>query len=174
MKLPGRLLPTAVCALLIAAAPAWSAELVLPAPPEPRLPEITTPTLNTPQRLESAADIVPADIAFHAVAFPETDGSITVSWELVPEVYLYRKSLMAENAFDGAPLALELPEGQIVTDEFFGESEVYFERMVSHIPAAALNAAPGTTLELNLMYQGCMKDLYCYPPAQKTVKVTLP
>jgi hypothetical protein len=25
-----------------------------------------------------------------------------------------------------------------------------------------------------LTYQGCLRDVYCYPPLQKTVKVTLP
>jgi thiol:disulfide interchange protein DsbD len=108
------------------------------------------------------------------VAFPEVDGSIALSWELVPNVYLYRKSLAVENAFDGKPFALDLPDGEAISDEFFGASEVYFERLLAHIPAAALDAAPGSTLELNLTYQGCLKDLYCYPPAQKTVKVMLP
>jgi thiol:disulfide interchange protein len=171
MRPTARRIPFLFCATL-ATAPAWSADLPLPLPPEPKLPALNTPTLGTPQRLESAADVVPADVAFHVVAFPEVDGSIALSWELTPGVYLYRKSLSAENAFDGAALPLDLPMGENISDEFFGESEVYFERLVAHIPA--LKAAPGTELELTLLYQGCMKDIYCYPPAQKTVKVTLP
>jgi thiol:disulfide interchange protein len=174
MTSPARQLPLALFCAALAAAPAWSAELPLPPPPEPKLPELTTPTLSTPQRLENASDVIPADVAFHVVAFPEVDGSIALSWELVPNVYLYRKSLAVENAFDGAPLALNLPEGEAISDEFFGESEVYFERLIAHIPMGALNAAAGATIELNLTYQGCLKDTYCYPPAQKTVKVTLP
>jgi thiol:disulfide interchange protein len=168
-----RQLPLHLLALL-AATPAWAADLPLPPPPEPRLPELTTPTLSTPQRLEAASDVIPADIAFHVVAFPEVDGSIALAWELVPNVYLYRKSLSVENAFDGGPLALDLPEGELISDEFFGESAVYFERLIARIPAAEVKGASGTTLELNLTYQGCLKDTYCYPPAQKTVKVTLP
>lgn len=169
-----RQLPLFLFCATLAATPLWSAELPLPPPPEPKLPELTTPTLGTPQRLENASDVVPADVAFHVVAFPEVDGSIALSWELTSGVYLYRKSLSAENAFDGAPLPLDLPAGENISDEFFGASEVYFERLVAHIPAAALKAAPGAELELNLVYQGCMKDTYCYPPARKTVKVTLP
>lgn len=178
MKPAGRQFPSyflCFALALCAAAPAWSAEdLPLPGPPEPRLPELTTPTLSTPQGLDTAADVIPAAVAFHVVAFPEVDGSIALSWELVPNVYLYRKSLSVENAFDGLPLALVLPIGVTISDEFFGESEVYFERLVARIPAAELKAGAGATLELNLMYQGCLKDVYCYPPAQKTVTVTLP
>jgi thiol:disulfide interchange protein len=165
--------PILLLSATLATASAWSAELVVPAP-EPKLPELAAPTLGTPQRLENASDVIPADVAFHVVAFPETDGSITMSWELVPGVYLYRKSLAAENAFDGTALPLELPQGETISDEFFGESEVYFERLVARIPASAVNATAGAALELNLAYQGCLKDVYCYPPAQKTVKVLLP
>jgi thiol:disulfide interchange protein len=173
MRPSGQQLPLFfLCAAL--ATEAWSADLPLPGPPEPKLPELTAPALSTPERLETASDVIPADVAFHVVAFPEVDGSIALSWELEPDIYLYRKSLAVENAIDGMPLTLELPDGEMISDEFFGDSEVYFERLVAHIPKATLNAAPGATLELNLMYQGCLKDVYCYPPAQKSVKVTLP
>jgi len=174
MSLLARQLSLSLFCAALAAAPAWSADLPLPPPPQPKLPELAAPTLSTPQRLESASDVIPADVAFHVVAFPEVDGSIALSWELVPNVYLYRKSLAAENAFDGAALALDLPPGETISDEFFGESEVYFERLIARIPAGTLKAAAGATVELNLSYQGCLKDTYCYPPAQKVVKVTLP
>lgn len=174
MRTSGRHLPLTLLCAVLGAAPLVAAELPLPPPPEPRLPELNTPSLDTPRRLETASTVIPADVAFHVVAFPETDGSIALTWEFAPDIYLYRKSLAAEKAFDGAPLALELPAGETVTDEFFGESEVYFDRLIARIPASELNAAPGTELELTLTYQGCLKDTYCYPPVQKSVTVTLP
>ncbi len=176
MKAPGRQFSLSLLSLAcaaLAALPLCAAELELPAPPEPKLPELEAPTFGTPQRLENAAGVIPADAAFHVVAFPEVGGSIALSWELAPGIYLYRKSLSAENAF-GTPLPLELPQGENISDEFFGESEVYFERLIARIPASAIQGAPGSTMELYLNYQGCMQELYCYPPAQKSVKVTLP
>jgi thiol:disulfide interchange protein len=136
-------------------------------------PQSAPATLNTNNELSSSGDVVPADLAFSLNAFPETDGSITLAWEFPPRYYLYRKSLTAQTS-DGTTLQLELPKGEIVSDEFFGESEVYFERLLARIPAFALKAAPGSTLELQLGYQGCLQDTLCYPAQIKTATVQLP
>jgi thiol:disulfide interchange protein DsbD len=131
------------------------------------------PGLSTNSALNNTSDVVPADIAFTLNAFAESNGDITLVWEFPPRYYLYRKSLTAQKA-DGTALALQLPEGEKISDEFFGESEVYFERLVASLPASTLNAAPGSSVELQLAYQGCVRDTICYPAQFKTVTVTLP
>jgi thiol:disulfide interchange protein DsbD len=133
----------------------------------------TTSTLNTTATLNNSSEVVPADIAFTLNAFVEADGNIALVWEFPQRYYLYRKSLTAQKA-DGTSLNLELPDGALVSDEFFGESEVYFERLLARIPAATLNAADGSTLELQLGYQGCVQDTLCYPPQVKVVILQLP
>lgn len=122
----------------------------------------------------SAGGALPADEAFALNTVVEADGDVILVWEMPPSYYLYRKSLRIEQAERDLLPALELPEGTHVTDEFFGESEVYFERLLARLPAAALDAEPGATLELQLSYQGCREDVYCYPPQQKLISVTLP
>ena len=122
----------------------------------------------------SGGGALPADEAFALNTVVEADGDIVIVWEMPPSYYLYRKSLALAHAERDLLPALELPDGAHVTDEFFGESEVYFERLLARLPAGALDAAPGTTLELQLSYQGCREDVYCYPPQHTLVSITLP
>ncbi|HEY0961936.1 MAG TPA: protein-disulfide reductase DsbD N-terminal domain-containing protein [Pseudomonadales bacterium] len=122
----------------------------------------------------SGGGALPADEAFALSTVVEADGDVILLWEMPPSYYLYRKSLqLAHGDHDLLP-ALELPDGTQVSDEFFGESEVYFERLLARLPADAVDAAAGATLDLQLSYQGCREDVYCYPPQQKVVSVTLP
>jgi thiol:disulfide interchange protein DsbD len=162
------------CLALIAAVVAFTtvaigADLPLATAPQ----SAAAPALNTNTGLSNSGGVVPADIAFSLNAFPETDGSITLAWEFPPRYYLYRKSLTAQTS-DGTPLEMELPAGELVSDEFFGESEVYFERLLARIPASTLNGVPGASVELQLGYQGCLQDTLCYPAQIKTVTVQLP
>lgn len=117
---------------------------------------------------------LPADEAFALNTVVEADGDVILVWEMPPSYYLYRKSLqLAQDGRDLLP-ALELPDGAHVTDEFFGDSEVYFERLLARLPAGSLDAAAGDTVELQLTYQGCRDNVYCYPPQHTLVSVMLP
>ena len=167
--------------LSAATLPAVAAEL-LTTPSEPlRTPsELRTPAepLRTPAQVPAldarASRVVPADAAFALTTSVEADGDILFSWNMPPSFYLYRKSLKMEHDGDDLLPALELPEASIVTDEFFGESAVYFERLIARLPAGAVNAESGATFELQMSWQGCLQDTYCYPPQHKTVSLTLP
>lgn len=149
-----------VALLAALALPAQAAELLS-----------TTPRPLAPA---STGGALPADTVFMLTTAVEADGDVMFVWEMPPSHYLYRKKLAIEHGGKDLTGALELPQGKIVTDEFFGESEVYFERLLARLPAGVLQAAPGTTLELQLTYQGCLEDIYCYPPQHKSVSVTLP
>ena len=151
---------SALIALALAALPIQGAELLTTNP--------------NPLAADSRGGVMPAAEAFALSTIVEADGDIVLSWEMPPGFYLYRKSLKLEHAGVDLLPRLELPEAAHVTDEFFGESEVYFERLLARLPAGALNAAPGTNVELQLSYQGCLEDTYCYPPQQQLVSITLP
>ncbi|HWK54451.1 MAG TPA: protein-disulfide reductase DsbD N-terminal domain-containing protein [Hyphomicrobiales bacterium] len=125
--------------------------------------------------------VLPAAQAFALSAFVEADTDIALLWEMPPAYYLYRKSLMLELA-DGSPLEdYILPNGVTVEDEFFGASEVYFDRLLLRLP---LNAVPRSafvtnpdgarTLELMVSYQGCAEEKYCYPPQHAPLTLELP
>jgi thiol:disulfide interchange protein DsbD len=142
-------------------------------PPLASTAQSGTPGLSTNSGLNNTSDVIPADIAFKLNAFAESNGDITLAWEFPPRYYLYRKSLTAQQA-DGTPLALELPEGETISDEFFGESAVYFDGLVARIAASALNALAGSSVELQLAYQGCVRETICYPAQTRTVTVQMP
>jgi thiol:disulfide interchange protein DsbD len=136
--------------------------------------ELITSPAQAPQVTRNiSGGVIPPDEAFAFSAFVEADGHLVLSWEMPPSIYLYRKSLSVATA-DGTALELVLPESTSVTDEYFGASDVYFGRVLARVPVSALGAAPGATVELQLVYQGCLQDVYCYPPQHKTVSVLLP
>ena len=157
---------SSACVLLALSAALPAAELSVP---DRSTLLSTSPALQAP----GTTGILPADQAFPLVAQAETDGSITLFWQLPPRFYLYQKSL-ALTLTDGAVLQLELPEPTRITDEYFGEVAVYFDRLVAHVATTDLKAGPGATLELLLTYPGCAQDLYCYPLQQKTLTLQLP
>ena len=78
--------------------------------------------------------------------------------------YIYRASLKAEDA-TGNAVPLELPEGSIHEDEFFGKTEVY------EAPAVRIGFPPNGVGEVTLLWQGCATSGVCYPPQE--VKVSL-
>lgn len=101
---------------------------------------------------------------------PQTLG---LHWEIAPRYYLYRKRLVAE----GRHLALQAPpQGEWLTDEFFGESEVYRDqlRLQLRLDQGAPAAADGDCLQVRLQWQGCADDGLCYTPQRRTLTLARP
>lgn len=101
---------------------------------------------------------------------PQTLG---LHWEIAPRYYLYRKRLVAE----GQHLALQAPpQGEWLTDEFFGESEVYRDqlRLQLRLDQSAQAAGGGDCLQLRLQWQGCADDGLCYTPQRRTLTLARP
>jgi thiol:disulfide interchange protein len=140
-------------------------------------PVADSPSNNSPLSpsplLQTNSKVLPVNAAFALTSFIEADTSIVLRWEMPPGYYLYQKSLVVEHT-GGTPIQLELPAAKTITDEFFGEVAVYYDTLLLRLPFSALDAKPGTTVELLLTYQGCAEALYCYPPAQKALALKLP
>ncbi|MBW7930959.1 MAG: protein-disulfide reductase DsbD [Gammaproteobacteria bacterium] len=108
--------------------------------------------------------------AFHyAVAAEGRD--IIVRWQIEPGYYLYRERMSfvphGEGASFGTPL---MPEGELYSDEFFGEMHVYRGEAVVRIPVAD---APADPLAFTIRSQGCADIGLCYPPQKWDATVTL-
>lgn len=104
---------------------------------------------------------LPADQAFQLSA-TEHDGQVQLRWEIAPGYYLYRKRLSVESPEGEVPL--DLPEGDTITDEYFGESEVYYNVL-------DVAAMPGKAESLALTWQGCAENGLCYAPQQADLRL---
>lgn len=136
----------------------------------------TQPSLTT---TISANKVLPADTAFKLQAFVESDQSVVLLWDIMPGYYLYRQSISVSSGNDSSEtnsgtLTTELPAGSHLTDEFFGDVEVYYDKLLVKIAISSLHADEDRQLHFQLGYQGCAKDLYCYPPQQKDIQLSLP
>lgn len=88
---------------------------------------------------------------------------IRLTWEIAPGYYLYRKRLAVRTAA-GQALTPRLPEGEVITDDYFGESEVYRHRLTAEV-------APGKAEALVLSWQGCADDGLCYAPQRAELRL---
>ncbi|MGK0547802.1 protein-disulfide reductase DsbD [Halomonas cupida] len=110
----------------------------------------------------SSQSFLPADEAFQPSAITQ-DGQLHLRWEIADGYYLYRKRLEIETP-EGTQLPVTLPDGESITDEYFGESEVYHD---------VLNATvtPGEAQYLSLSWQGCAEEGLCYAPQRADLRL---
>ncbi|MCE2461323.1 MAG: hypothetical protein J4F38_11155 [Pseudomonadales bacterium] len=91
---------------------------------------------------------------------------IIARWDMPEGYYLYRQGFGAD-AERGLTLGeLTIPPGEMRTDEYFGESEVYLGRVEVVAPVLSRSAESAT---VRFSYQGCAERGFCYPPAERTV-----
>jgi thiol:disulfide interchange protein len=161
---------TSVALTLLAGLPALAADLPGASSPNPLL---TTGNRQTPVLTQPLGTVLPADQAFVLSVLPEANHDIVLVWDIHSGHYLYQDSLKISTG-DGRLLTPSLPAAAETSDEFFGTVAVYYERLQLRLPASATGAAAGSSIELLLGYQGCAKDLYCYPPQQRSVTLSFP
>ena len=100
--------------------------------------------------------------------------SISITFEMLPDIYLY------QHGFDfrlydthGNLLSdfadFEVPEGTLKDDELFGRVQVYYDRLELSLP---LESVPLTPTVLEVDYQGCIEDVFCYPPLTRELPLT--
>ena len=120
------------------------------------------------------SEFVPVDEAFRPVLIPIDGNTVEVTFEVLEGYYLYKDKISVRALSDNVQLGkLDLPEGKIKFDEFFGESEVYLDDVFARLPLA--RATPESMdLELEVDFQGCAEGGLCYPPTTRVVSTTLP
>ncbi|MEM1080777.1 MAG: protein-disulfide reductase DsbD [Pseudomonadota bacterium] len=68
---------------------------------------------------------------------------------------------------------LQFPPAVAKTDEFFGDTQVYYDQV--EIPLLLQRpAGPAATIEVLASFQGCQEDGICYPPMERVLSVDLP
>ena len=123
---------------------------------------------------DSDDEPLPPDEVFIADAFAVDGNTIEIGIRLLPGYYLYKSKISVLSLNDNAKAGqLSLPKGEVHTDEFFGEQEIYFDEVFGTV-AIARATPEAMDLEIELNYQGCMVDGICYLPISKTLTVSLP
>ena len=131
----------------------------------------------TPQGLlgpvSNEDQFLPVDEAFAFTAIADGADRILLDWQVAPGYYLYRHRTSAKTTTPGFTLGeIEMPDGKKKTDEFFGDVEVYYGILSASLPVTRPDG--GTSLEIQVSYQGCADAGLCYPPVTKTVAIELP
>ena len=120
-------------------------------------------------------DFLPPDAAFRfGAGLPQPD-SIPLTWVIADGYYLYKDKISVEtstpNVQIGKPV---LPQGKPKRDEYFGDTEVYYEVLEATLPIARAASSEALSVQLKVTYQGCAEDGLCYNPITKEAVVELP
>ncbi|AKM30180.1 thiol:disulfide interchange protein [Pandoraea faecigallinarum] len=113
---------------------------------------------------QSGAQVLDAAQVLRLDAPRHENGDIVVGSRIAKDHYVYRHSLRVEDAA-GKPVDFTLSDGKPHVDEFFGESEIYYDdrlRLKFHAPL---------TDYVVLHWQGCAQAGICYPP--QTIRIAL-
>lgn len=129
---------------------------------------------NSLERLldDRSAAPLPAREAFPVRAEFVAPDAVEIHWNTQPGYYLYRKELSFELPSGSADVAgIDLPDGQIKDDPYFGPQEVYYGALSARITLDRAVAAP---LALRVYYQGCADAGLCYPIESAELSLTPP
>ena len=120
------------------------------------------------------AEFLPVDEAFKPVLIARDGNTVEVAVQVTPGYYLYRDKLSVSTDSTVAQLGqLELPEGELKVDEWFGEMQVYHDDVFAILPVAR-GSPEAMDLTLTVGYQGCADGGLCYPPQTRSLTVSLP
>ena len=120
------------------------------------------------------ADFLPVDQAFEPIVTAMDGNNVEIAFRIADDYYLYKDKISARAVSDVAQAGmLDLPEGKMKVDEWFGEMEVYYGDVFGKLSVA--RATPeAMDLDIELKYQGCAEDGICYPPTTRVLSVSLP
>ena len=121
-----------------------------------------------------ANEFPPPDEVFFPDVFPVDGNTVEIGIRIEPGFYVYKHRIIAKSLSPGAQAGqLDLPKGKLKYDEFFGESEVYYDEVIGRL-AIARATPEAMDLELEVGYQGCAEGGLCYLPQTRVMRVSLP
>lgn len=114
------------------------------------------------------------DQAFRILGQAAGPESVVVSWDIADGYYMYRSKFRFRSDTVGIELGTpRTPPGETRTDEFFGEVEIYRNRVDIEVPINRQTGS-GDILTLEATSQGCADAGLCYPPHKQTILLELP
>jgi thiol:disulfide interchange protein DsbD len=120
-------------------------------------------------------DFLPPDDAFRFGAGTPQADSVPLTWVIADGYYLYKNRITIESATPNVQIGKPvLPQGKPKHDEYFGDTEVYYEVLEATLPVARAASSEAQQLKLKVTYQGCADEGLCYNPITKEATVDLP
>jgi thioredoxin:protein disulfide reductase len=117
-------------------------------------------------------DVIPPEQVFKYTTASDAQ-KIYLKFAILDDYYLYRSRFGFDSATPGVTLGAPLfPKGEIHSDEYFGEQEIYRGKFEIAIPYRRSAAASAVALELRL--QGCADRGLCYVPQSWDTDIALP
>ena len=113
---------------------------------------------------------LPANQAFKVKAVTVDPNSFKLSWKLAPKYFLYKNCLQIINTDKEIVQIgqINFPPPQMKKNRQNQLFPVYHDELALNVPI--LSEKPGESL-LELRYQGCSDEGFCYPPERKLIKV---
>lgn len=99
--------------------------------------------------------------------FSQKGADLALNWKIRDGYYLYRQKIEIV-AKDATLAAYILPKGLAHHDEFFGDSEIYRDRLNVMIPVREAKESAS----LRVTYQGCAAAGFCYPPETREIPLS--
>lgn len=120
----------------------------------------------------SEPEFLAAEEAFRLEVRSDGRDRLHARFSVAPGYYLYRDKLRFEALSGAALVEHPLPQGVRKQDPYFGEVNIFPADFTAELPIVADADANEVTLVAH--FQGCAEQGICYPPAKKTLAITLP
>ncbi len=111
---------------------------------------------------------LPVDDAFAWFVALDAEDRISIHWQIAPGYYLYREQFDFQLVDGDHALKVSLPEAVPHNDVYFGDVEIYYDRVQATL---YLPEGLGRRFTLQIRYQGCAEAGLCYPPERREVEI---
>jgi thiol:disulfide interchange protein DsbD len=119
-------------------------------------------------------DFLQPDQAFRISGEASGADAVVVRWDIEPGYYMYQsKFRFASETPDVKTGSAKLPPAKTKHDEFFGEVQIYRDRVEARVPIER-SADAGNLIEIVATSQGCADAGLCYPPQKQKILLEMP
>jgi thiol:disulfide interchange protein DsbD len=120
----------------------------------------------------SFANPLPAEDVFKLHTKLVDPNTFNLEWTIKPGYFLYKDKIQLQekvgNNFNIGPL--RFPPSVKKTDRLGKVTQVYKDKITLSVPVLGIQAGESI---LDILYQGCSEDGFCYPPQRQQVKLTI-
>ncbi len=115
-------------------------------------------------------DLLQVSEAFQLHGEAIAEDLVRVEWEIADGYYLYKERFRFTSDTPGVRFGEPIfPTGKFKTDEFFGEMEIYRDKVSVDIPLILTKGTVADRITVKTVSQGCADIGVCYPPHRQSI-----